>query len=647
MKQLFLLLFGIFSLLFVSTQLPAVSAAHGEPVWARFQSGELESDYYGVASDSAGNTYVVGDIDGPGIADFGNGVTLELTTNDWCALIVKYDPNGNALWAKTIDSPGQGSDYLDVAVSPDGQFIYAVGSLHRNYSSDFGNGVIVSGSYAYGNPVLVKYDASGNALWARTTTSSSYSSRFGSVSTSSDNRVVVSGDFYTGYVFGFGNGVSILSSGGGGQYGVIMYDENGTPQWGRTVLSSMYNVISHDLHHTPSGDTIVVGRQVGGGVTDLGNGVQINSPSTPAGQAFIAKYDATGTPQWASSVVNGLSSTFYGVDTDSEGNLYVSGDVDGYNLLDLGNGVQLNPPPDGTGGVPLVAKYSSGGIAQWATSVEIMDYMYASLYDLKVFGEYLYAVGFANEGAINFGNSVIVNFPATSGGNIVLAVYSKSTGTPLFVKTAESSSYEGYLESLTVDGAGNLYSVGYFESATPINFGAGVLGSPSDLGWHGGVLKFQGYVVPPTPTPSATPIPTIKPVTYSPSAEVFTPTPSVTPSIVVVTPTPSVETTPVLKKTIEVVDALGNPIKNTEVTIDGVVYSTDSQGLVTVNLTHTFSNVSVFNKGKTVLGAYENGKIIIQTGDSSTSSKSSTMVYLFLILLLVLILVMRIILRKK
>ncbi len=113
----------------------------GEPQWSRTWGG-LQNDYgTGVAADSVGNVYVVGSTESyGGQSDF---------------LLLKYDPYGNLLYQKVWGGP-QGDYGTGVAV-------------------DGGDNVYMTGySYSYGsipgvpNAVLVKYDPTGDQLFAET-----------------------------------------------------------------------------------------------------------------------------------------------------------------------------------------------------------------------------------------------------------------------------------------------------------------------------------------------------------------------------------------------------------------------------------------------------------------------------------------------
>jgi hypothetical protein len=91
-----------------------------------------------LAVDGAGNVYVAG-------FSYGSG-----TSDDYAT--IKYDPSGNEIWVARYNGPGNNNDYpVSLAVDGAGN-VYVTGS---SYGSGTNN------DYA-----TIKYDSSGNELWA-------------------------------------------------------------------------------------------------------------------------------------------------------------------------------------------------------------------------------------------------------------------------------------------------------------------------------------------------------------------------------------------------------------------------------------------------------------------------------------------------
>jgi hypothetical protein len=149
------------------------SSSTGLAQWARTVAGSNESSFNGVSVASDGlSVYAAGYIAGTGTFDFGNSVISAGTyTNGGSVVLVKYDSSsGLAQWAQTVTAGPGDSFFTSVsAVASDGS-VYAAGYIQGNGTYNFGN-ITAAGTSSGGiNMVLVKYDSSGVAQWARTVT---------------------------------------------------------------------------------------------------------------------------------------------------------------------------------------------------------------------------------------------------------------------------------------------------------------------------------------------------------------------------------------------------------------------------------------------------------------------------------------------
>ncbi|HQF79157.1 MAG TPA: InlB B-repeat-containing protein, partial [Spirochaetota bacterium] len=116
-----------------------------------------------------------------------------------------------ALWAKSVTAGNDYSYFNSVAVDSSGN-VYAAGYQSRTGSFTYGPGVSVAGSGS-SNVVLVKYNSSGNALWAKSVTAGTSESRFNSVAVDSSGNVYAAGYQRGTGSFTYGPGVSVAGSG--------------------------------------------------------------------------------------------------------------------------------------------------------------------------------------------------------------------------------------------------------------------------------------------------------------------------------------------------------------------------------------------------------------------------------------------------
>ncbi|MFX1256815.1 MAG: SBBP repeat-containing protein, partial [Promethearchaeota archaeon] len=157
----------------------------GSLKWTRIWGGSGYKDDYGldIASDSAGNIYVVG-----GTYSYGEG------NNDM--VIINYDRNGSFKWMKTY-----GTAYFDWAIS------ISIDSSNNIYVV----GTIDTPSYDH-NMCILKYDITGTLLW-----DSSWGLE--------DN------DYGTGVAVDSNGNIYVVGEGGGAEVFLIKYDSGGQEQW--------------------------------------------------------------------------------------------------------------------------------------------------------------------------------------------------------------------------------------------------------------------------------------------------------------------------------------------------------------------------------------------------------------------------------
>ncbi len=281
----------------------------GNVLWALRAGG---SDYdvgYSVTTDNNNNIIITGSFSGD--AFFGSTVLTSSGGTD--VFIAKYSTNGALLWAKK----GGGSSFdagYSVSVDNSGA-IYVTGVFSR--SIQFDQLSMQGGEYF--SIFLVKYDASGSALWLNAGISNGFYNFGYGVATNSNNDVFLTGIF--GEVTNFSG--TVLTSVAGPDVFLARYSSSGNLIWIRQAGGSSFNEIGYDIAIDSNNDIYLVG-----GFSETINFAGIPPlTATSSMNAFVAKYNLSGTPQWA-VIAGELNNTFgYGIALDKAGNIFVGGTV--------------------------------------------------------------------------------------------------------------------------------------------------------------------------------------------------------------------------------------------------------------------------------------------------------------------------------
>jgi len=145
MLKRYLFILAIWIVVLVFCALPALAEVIVDTAWVRTYNGP-GNDYdeaRAIAVDASGNIYVAGQ----------SCTDDTLYFFEWAT--IKYDSSGNRLWVQTYDGLAPGSDDKAYAIAVDGSGnVYVTGNSWGGYETQ--------NDYA-----TIKYDSSGNQLWAR------------------------------------------------------------------------------------------------------------------------------------------------------------------------------------------------------------------------------------------------------------------------------------------------------------------------------------------------------------------------------------------------------------------------------------------------------------------------------------------------
>jgi hypothetical protein len=247
--------------------------ANGDITWAKTYGGTNNDRAYSVQQTSDGGYIVAGYTDSFGAV--------------WYDIfLIKTDANGNIIWAKTYG----GMNY---------DWAYSV-----QQTSD--GGYIVAGlTYSFGvggyDALLVKTDANGNIVWAKAYGGTSWDEAFSVQQTSDGGYIVV------GWTWSFGADSTDVF--------LIKTDANGNVIWAKTYGGTRWDYAS-SVQQTSDGGYIVAGLT--------------NSFGADSTDVFLIKTDANGNIIWAKTYGGTGNDWAYSVQQTSDGGYIVAGGTDSF-----------------------------------------------------------------------------------------------------------------------------------------------------------------------------------------------------------------------------------------------------------------------------------------------------------------------------
>jgi len=355
-------------------------------------------------------------------------------------------------WAKNpVDSSGGDSGGERICTDLSGN-VYVIGSYSWGKYT-FGNTTFI-GSGAF-NLFLVKYDSTGNVIWAKNAGNlgSSYQNQY-SLSIDPLDNVYITG-YFTSIAAHFGAFTLLNNSTNNSDFFLAKYDSSGNVLWAKSV-SGECDISPSAIAVDKFGNSYITGSFTNDSIR-FGS-TTIYNYTIDTNEIFFVKYDSAGNAIWATSFGGHNYGFGYDVNVDSTGNVFLLGNV--IDTINLGNNATLIPGN-------FVAKFDSSGNAIWTKRTRSETSMSRdALGNLYLMGTWL-------------GSSFIIETDTfiNNGLEATYIVKYDSSGNKIWAKYAQGYSNTDEIngEQISTDASGNSYITGYIDSDS-INFYSNVIG---------------------------------------------------------------------------------------------------------------------------------------------------------------------------
>lgn len=435
--------------------------------WATRAGGTSLDNGISIAADDDGNNYVIGFFEAA--ATFGAGEpneTVLIGAGGGDIFVAKYDGSGSLLWASragggmfdrgtTIAIDENGNCFL--AGDFEGVATFGVGETNETVLTSAGSR----------DTFVAKYDASGSLLWATRAGGTDLDAAWG-VALEVTGPARVTGYFTGTAVFGAGEpNETVLTSRGETDLFVAEYDSSGLLTWviqaGGTDFATSWGIDLDD-----AGNSCITGYFTG--TATFGAGEPNETVLTSAGNldAFVAKYDGSGSLVWATRVGGVEHDWGTAIAVNGVGTCYATGFFGATAVLGPGEPNETMLTSAGSSDA-YVARYAASGLLAWATRAGGTNVDSSSGVAAGDTGAIAIIGSFRGTAAFGAGEPNKTELTSAGNRDVFVAEYDHSGLLVAATRAGGISADTG--GEVAVDGAGHLYSTGRFEVSAV--FGAG------------------------------------------------------------------------------------------------------------------------------------------------------------------------------
>jgi hypothetical protein len=326
----------------------------GNRLWATYFGGSNAEYVYGLVTDASGNVYVSGktastsSVSSAGHQNAFGGGTFD-------AFLIKFDTNGNRIWATYYGGSGDDSgNGISVDVNEN---VYLTGITES--SSNISSGGFQNSLSGTKDAFLAKFNSSGARIWATYYGGTGYESG-NSLAIDTYSNVYMSGSTTSTANVSIGGFQNVI--GGSQDAFLVKFDSNGNRIW-----ASYYGGLNIDIANcilcSPTGNIYIAGYTLSTNAISFNGFQNTFAGGVNQGDAFLVKFDPLGNRIWASYYGGTNDDYCLSMASDNYGNVYIGGDT--YS----NSGIAVNGFQNVLQGTEneFIAKIDSSGNIQCAT----------------------------------------------------------------------------------------------------------------------------------------------------------------------------------------------------------------------------------------------------------------------------------------
>ncbi|CAN1544865.1 Secretion system C-terminal sorting domain [Flavobacteriaceae bacterium] len=263
---------------------------------------------------------------------------------------VKFNPQGNLIWAKSINGLDSNSFSYSGNIVVKGNYLYLTGQMNGTYAFDSSNSTINNLTTTSPDGFLAKYDLNGNYISAsvlQDIDGAASSSSYSSFTVDSNDNVYLTTDFVGTYDLDPSpNSANYVTSDSNGLYAISKISANGSLAWVNIIPRNNYNFFSPKISVNSNNQLVVLANF--GGALDFDSSANdfivtasTNQNTESNTNIVLAKYNTTNGSFVAANKIDGqyegyIESAVF----DNNNDILMSGSLLGTADFDFSSSVQ-------------------------------------------------------------------------------------------------------------------------------------------------------------------------------------------------------------------------------------------------------------------------------------------------------------------
>lgn len=293
----------------------------GNFIWAISLSGNGYSSANMVKTDASGNIYIAGSINSAVDFDPGSGTNLVVPLGDRDAFIFKLTPNGMPVWVHNFGVGLYNASSQVLAIDNNSDIVIS-GFFQNSVDFNPGTGINYLNASGWSDNFILKLDAAGNFIYAKSLSGTDYADVKG-ISIDLSNNILMTGTFYGTVDFDPNGGTLTYTSNSSEDIYMLKLNSSGSLIWAHQLGNDGYESVA-GIANDNNGNIYIAGSFSDS--IDINPGVSTNMLyAVGNSDLMVLQLAANGNFQWGKRIGGLYSSQINSIAVDNNNHIYMAG----------------------------------------------------------------------------------------------------------------------------------------------------------------------------------------------------------------------------------------------------------------------------------------------------------------------------------